>query len=623
MTTRFRLLILLIVSALLMGITTSFIRAQDDPTKISRLGEYRGYGESIYDSWVRTSQYVPVRDGTRLAVDIVYPAEGGKIAQGQFPILFVHERYGRADIVNGQAVTLANYLPFWAVWVRHGYVLVVADVRGGGASFGYRTGEHTDTDSQDAYDLIDWLVGQSWSSGKVGMMGVSANGISQWLAAGSGHPALKAIVPQMTIFDLYDFVYPGGIYRYEFLQAWARNVHRLDIEEMPVPVDESEAYVAAQEEHSKNLNVYESSKGQPYRDSQWGEPPHPAYADWSAHRMAARINAANTVAVYQIAGWYDMWAGAQAFWYNNLTVPQRIVFTPYSHGAGFVKGWQAFIKPLVNDTFDDLFALNFQLNEHLRFFDYHLKGIDNGIMDEPPVWYYTMGAPAGEGWRSAEAFPLPNEVRTPFYLGLGGSLTEQVGEPFGASYRVDYSTTMGTTTRWHNGHGGAFGYPDMSAQAEKSLTFTTDPLSEAMEITGFPVAHLWVSSSTDDVDVFVYLEEVDENGHAYPLVEGMLRASHRKMSDAPYTMMGLPYQRSFAEDIQPLVAGGDPVELVIGLLPTSNIIDAGHRIRLRITGADKDNHLTPEVSPPPLLSLVFDGGAHPSRIVLPVIPAGK
>ncbi|MCC7208048.1 MAG: CocE/NonD family hydrolase [Anaerolineae bacterium] len=608
--------------------------AAQDGQKISRLGAYSGYSEQVYDEWVRTAQYVTARDGARIALDVVRPSVNGVPVDDPLPVILIHERYHRADLRDGVGVTQAGYEPLWSFWVRHGYVLASSDMRGTGASFGSRPGEFTDYDSQDAYDVIDWLAGQPWCNGRVGMMGVSANGISQFVAAGAAHPALRAIIPQMAMFDMYDFAYPGGIYREEFLQAWSRTIQRLDLDTPPVPVDEdtdSALARAAVAEHRANLNIYQASQDAPYRDSILEEIGSRGYLDWTISRFAPGINRSN-VAVYQITGWYDMYPDHQALWFNNLIVPQRIVFTPFSHGAGFVEGWRETVDPLVNDNFTVLYAFTFHTIEHLRFFDYHLKDIDNGIGDEPPVTYYVMGAPAGEAWRTSDQWPLATEQRTRFYFRGGpsgsiqsandGLLLPEAPDAVASAadaYTVDYSTATGTSTRWHNGHGGDFFYGDMSEQGVRSLTYTTPPLDADVEITGHPTVSLWVTSSADDGDIFAYLEEVDADGYAHYISEGMLRASHRATQAAPYNAMGLPWHRSFEADLAPLSAG-EPVELTFALLPTSNIFDAGHRIRVRITGADDGNYRTPPLDPAPEVRLYRDA-THPSYAELPVIPA--
>jgi len=227
-------------------------------------------------------------------------------------------------------------------------------------------------------------------------------------------------------------------------------------------------------------------------------------------------------------------------------------------------------------------------------------------------------------------WPLPQEKPTPYYFQAGpsgsiqsandGLLSEKVpsGDSGRDDYTVDYTTSSGPTTRWHNGRGGNFGYPDMAANDAKGLTYTTPSLKTAIEVTGHPIVHLWVTSTADDGDFFAYFEEVDENGYSHYLTEGVLRASHRKLDPPPFSYLNLPYHRGYAEDVAPLPAG-QPVELVFDLHPTSNIFDAGHRIRLTLTCADQTSFDTPVLSPAPRVS-IYRNNKCASYVQLPVIP---
>lgn len=605
--------------------------------KISRLGVYRGYSEPLYTELVRSSEYVTVRDGTRLAVDVIRPAVDGVLVAEPLPVILTYERYHRAAFdENGQIhskISGWNSEPFVPALPTYGYVLAVADIRGGGASFGSRDSEFMDVDATDAYDVIEWLAEQPWSNGNVGMYGVSTPGIAQYMAAGTAPSALKAIIPQMAAFDLYaSLYYPGGIYNRGFVYSWTQITNEfLDKQFPPVPVDsdtDGSLAAAAQQEHQASHDFFAELEQSPFRDDELT--PGKTHDDYAIFRFIDGVNQSG-VAVYHIAGWYDGWTRDGAAWFNNLSVPRRILFTPFSHQLGYDEGWLEDITPLVNDDFSFEAVNAFQIAEHLRFFDYYLKGIDNGIMDEPAVWYYTMGAPADEAWRFAEQWPLPNEVRTNFYLtnSTSGSVSSVndglliTSVPADAEghddYTVDYATTMGNATRWANMLGEPFDYSDMTANDELSLTYSTDVLTEDMEVTGHPVIHLWVTSSADDGDFFVYMSEVDEDGYAHYITEGQLRASHRALSEAPYNNLGLPFHRSFAEDIQPLPAG-EPVELVFDLLPTSNIFDAGHRIRVTIMGANGELYVTPQLDPAPIVS-IYRNAEYSSYIDLPIVPA--
>jgi hypothetical protein len=316
------------------------------------------------------------------------------------------------------------------------------------------------------------------------------------------------------------------------------------------------------------------------------------------------------VPVYHWGGWYDNFPKHALLWYSNLTNPQKIVIGPWAH--------------------PQLGGLDLAIEE-VRWYDYWLKGIDNGVMSEAPITYYTLGEGKKSGWHSAWEWPLPNQELTNYYFDgtksgsvksvNDGSLSlDAPGSTAGVDeYLVDYSTTSGPATRWSAGYDVMVSpYPQtMMFNDEKALTYTTPPLPAEVEVTGHPVVHLWVTSSAKDGDFFVYLEDVSEARYSKYVTEGNLRASHRALSPAPYNNLGLPYHRSYAEDVADLP--DQPVELVFDLMPTSYVFDAGHRIRVTITCADKDTALTPQLDPPPTVHLYRDA-EHASYIVLPMIP---
>jgi putative CocE/NonD family hydrolase len=209
------LLVALTLLLVLPGINFTLAAPPHQTDRISQLGQYSGYSTTAYTEWVRTSQYVRVRDGTQLAVDIIRPAINGAAVEDRLPVLLTYERYHRARMSpDGNLLTQVELWPFAKTWLNHGYVVVAADMRGTGASFGTRPGEFLDSDSTDAYDVIEWISSQPWSDGSVGMYGLSYPGMTQWMAAGAAPLALKAIVPAMTMFDLYSFTYPGGVFLY-------------------------------------------------------------------------------------------------------------------------------------------------------------------------------------------------------------------------------------------------------------------------------------------------------------------------------------------------------------------------------------------------------------------------
>ncbi|HZM74950.1 MAG TPA: CocE/NonD family hydrolase [Candidatus Limnocylindrales bacterium] len=571
-----------------------------DETLRTRIREQRGQLlEFLREADVadHSTLYVPMRDGVRLAADIFRPKRAGLAVADPLPVVWSLERYQRSELAAGLLMTRLDTQPWLKDLVRNDYVVAVVDARGSGASGGVRGDEFSDEEVRDCYELTEWFAGQPWCDGNIGMYGASYQGIVQYLAAGLAPPHLKAIFAEMAMFDLYHFLYPGGVFRDDFPRRWSALVRELDTERVAAPVAADTGYAReVLDLHRSNVDVFGRAGAFPLRDSadpHTGLRPH---IDRTPSSAIAAINASG-IPVFHLGGWYDMWSRDTVLWFTNLTVPQRLVMGAWSHSSrGGI----------------DLVA------EHVRWYDHWLKGIDTGVMAEPPVRYFAMSASPGQEWRTSPTWPPPQIVDSDYFLYRGGLSPDPMSEVDGADeYIVDYSATSGTTTRWSNGVGSLFRY-DLSPNDRKALTYTTPPLEHDLEVTGHPIVHLWVSSTHSDGDFFVYLEEVDEAGESHYVTEGSIRASHRALGRAPYRNLGLPYHPSTGDLIDALP--DHPVELVIDLHPTSNIFVRGRCVRLAITCRDRDNAHTPIVDPPPVVR-IHHGANHPSRLVLPVMPS--
>lgn len=582
---------------------------------IDRVRLWRRLPRPVADTCLRFSQYVTVRDGTKIAVDIFRPAKNGVALDGPFPVVWTLERYHRARFETGRRRRLRTCLER-ELWLRplcrHGYIVCVADLRGSGASFGDRPQLIMEEDRWDAYDITEWLAAQRWSNGRVGMFGRSFMGMTQYLAASTAPPHLVTIVPEKTLFDLYSFAYSGGVFRNDYARYWGANVTELDRTTAVAAVDadpDGQLRSLAVAGHRDNCDIHQLFSRLPFRDSADGGANALPYLEQSPSRYQSAIGASR-VAIYQMAGWYDIWPRDALLWHCNLPNPRKIVLGPWAHTQD--GGWKSFA-------------------ERLRWFDYWLKGIENGVMSEPPIRYYTIGAPRRTAWRSANQWPLPNERPTRLYLATSASSDRREsgllsahapGELEGSdSYTIDYSTTSGLGTRWKNGYGRVFSYPDMAANDFRALTYTTAALTEDLEVTGHPIVSLWLTATAADVDVFVYLEEVRRGGRSEYVTEGVLRASHRAESEPPHGNLRLPYHGSHSEECLPLPMC-EPVRLTFDLHPISRVFRRGRRIRVAITGADVDNTLTPAVDAPPVITM-YRNLRRPSHIVLPVIPASS
>ena len=629
--------------------------------QVSRFNDYHGYSSAAFDGWRRFSQYVVARDGTRLAVDYYRPTREGELHNEPLPVIWSHTRYQRANITDGELYTSLEYHPPLVNVLQHGYIIATADVRGAGASFGTKYGWFPPEEAEDAYDITEWFAEQSWCNDRVGMVRRSYLGITQYFNASQAPPHLVCIFPEVAWIDEYDLVYPGGIFPDWAVYCWSRDVESADrsaalpenwretVEanrekhappaayvELPytgvapaggdpggpvVPVDEdTDASLLAEATagHRASPTPHRLVENLPHRDSVDTELGVRFHEQRSLYPRLGAIERSG-VASYHLGGWFDGFARDTMLWFRNYPNCQKLVMGPWFHG-----GLAGIDMPA----------------EYLRWYDHFLKDIDNGVLEEEAIHYWTLNAAPGTEWRATNEWPLAGEQRTSFYFCPGPSTSINSvndgllsGEPAGNDghdeYTVDYTTSSGVDNRWTWTMGGGvlaegvkpphfYPYPDMGENDGKGLTYTTNLLDAALEITGHPVVHLWVKSTAQDGDFFVYLEDIEPDGRSAYVSEGQLRASHRRLSDPPYDRMGLPYHRSYAEDMLDLVPG-EVAELVFDLQPVSYLFRAGNRVRVSITCADKDTFATPVIVPTPVVNLLH-GPSYPSRMVLPVIP---
>ncbi len=613
---------------------------------LSEFGIYRGYSQPVYDGTQRSSQYLTLSDGTRLAYDLIIPTRKGVLADHPLPVLFKYTPYGRAWTIfdkKGKFLLAGVSGVDWKMrlmlrvryllagargrifdplfrdrWlgnvVKHGYIIVSVDRPGTGASFSSPTPGNMDTAARFESEILDWIAAQPWSNGNVGMYGDSQQAMVQLAAASAGNPHLKAIMPAASSIEIYDAVdFPGGIFNKSFHALVARMLPLLDTLATPVDSDPDGLLLAEALRQRVGAvsvqSVVESARQCPFRDSAYANGIRP----WETNDLypfVDRINRSRTP-VYLSVGWYDVFTADTFYWYDNLTVPRKLTVRPTDHSN-------------INASLADLDYGT----EALRWFDYWLKGIDNGIMDEPPLHYFVQESAKKGTWQTSNTWPLATQNMTTWYFGPGrsGSVasvndgTLVVASPAAAAasdaYTVDYRTTTGTKSRWvavEEEHA----YPDLRANDARALTYTTAPLETDTEVTGHPVVHLWLTTAAPDLDAFVYLEVVDRSGRSTYLTEGDLRASHRKIDRAPFKTFGLPYHSHLRADYWPVTAG-EPFELTFSLLPTSCKVRAGSRLRITVTFSDDDNFDTPHLSPAPGLQLLRDAG-HPSSVEIPLV----
>lgn len=599
-----------LLSAISMG-TSVYVHAED-PVKISRPGQYSSYSSAIYDGFKMSSVYMTVRDGTKIAIDILRPTKNGELSDDKLPVVWMHSPYNRRLTDDGRPT--CEYYPGMAeALVKYGYIVAVTDMRGNFASGG-KAIEQTNRNEWmpwgywDAYDITEWLAGQSWSNGKIGMWGCSATGMAQWQAAVTAPPHLRAIFPNSAPSEYYPW---GGIAATTEVPAGSLARNPSQHFELAVPVDEDKDGSLAKALARANFESINPGV-LPFRDSI-----STVIEDKLGWKNFRYFLAANTlmhfdeirkskIPIYESANFGEdqrVKLGVMIK-LRNLDNPMKLVVAPGRHC-----NWSSPFATNPSNPFD------ITQEEH-RWFDYWLKGIQNGIMDEPPIWYYTYNLAQDRSWKYAWQWPLPSEKRISYFLtessnqpvksgvNNGGLETHQpVAKQAQDLYTVDYKVTPAN-------------------QNEKGMTFTTDSLPSDTTMIGHPVVHLWISSTATDGDFLAFLADIGPDGTVTPLPgteDGRLRASHRVLNQPSYDNLGLPYHRSFQEDAKPLVPGS-PTELTFDMAPISWNFKAGHRIRLIISCTavprPTEAQLTPVISPAPVVTFYRDA-AHPSRIELP------
>lgn len=618
------------------------------------LGQYR-IGEPLrYREAVRRSVYVPMRDGVRLAVDYYLPSLATRVAKGRFPVVLEYTRYGRARPLpnggterwpeapaNAQGVVRLPDDPSGVLLLlAYGYAVVVVDMRGAGASFGPSSAEGDPVEGRDGFDVINWIARQRWSDGTVGMLGSSYLAEIQPRVAAERPRALKALSMMRAFFDGENGGYSmGGIYRAGWLGAWTSNVavrdNRSTLQQAPITniavVDADPEQIElrrAIEEHREggdaaramSARLAEFATVGVLRDKIRFIDEYQASGQNNLSTIVGRVNDSG-VPTLLFGGWHDLYTNDMLYWYANLTVPKKLIYGPYAHGS---------LGPVPNDPRDrELKAI--VSRETLRWFDRWLLDIKNGAEDRATVHYGLQRSRQRTEWFTATDWPPQQATCVPLHLSArpagavmsqnDGSLALDADEQASRQpWTVDYTTSLGNSgTRWQMRKVMEI---DMAPNDMKSMTYTSPPLKRELLIAGVPVVRLLLSSeNAKDADVYAYLTAVAEDGTSRLVSEGILRASHRTLGKAPYRNFGLPFPTSNSVDVAntaPLSA--TPVSLEFAMFAVGRVFHAGERLRLTISGADRDNTVTVEQQPAPRLGLHVGGGFQ-SELRLPVLGA--
>lgn len=581
-----------------------------------------------YKKLENTSMYLTMRDGVKIAVNVTLPK--GLAVGEKIPAILYQTRYWRgAKFRFPFSMFLNNFSgktgKMIKDFIKSGYVLVAVDSRGSGASFGVQKHPWTNDEVTDGMEITDWIIKQTWSNGKVGAAGISYSGTTAEFLATNMHPAVKAIMPMFSLYDVYDDIsLPGGVQLEYFTKNWGIANNALDNNKLPTkkllprmavkgvqPVKgEKKLLKLAIQDHQANLNVNDGVQSLTFRDDT-SKIDNVTSADvFSPHKFSNKIDKAGT-AVYSMSGYFDgNYQHAAVKRFLTLKNPMnKLILGPWEHGGWMNCSWQNPGEAGFSKT-----------QEALKYFDFHLKGIETNIYKEPRVHYYTMGE---EKWKASDTWPPTNTRYTNYYFNENNTLTETAPHQFDlfTKYEVDSSFGTGTNSRWRSLMGKLetpFAYFDWNERSQKLAHFTLPALSENVEVTGHAVISLYLSTSANDGAFIVYLEDIDENGKAHYVTEGMLRGLQRKVSNEPsphVDVAEIPYHTYLRKD-GALMTPGKVELLTFDFLPVSYQFKKGHSIRISLSGFDKDHFRT--ITPVATWQIQHNT-TYPSFISLPVI----
>jgi putative CocE/NonD family hydrolase len=609
-----------------------------------------------------------MRDGTALATEVYLPAD-----PGPHPVILQRTPYARFPGAPGAASNCDNAQ--MAFLASNGYAALLQDVRGR-----YRSGGVMDAmqqEADDGYDAIEWAAAQPWSTGKVGMIGGSYVGLTQWQPAIQTPPHLAAIAPHITASDYHDhWTYVNGAFDLWFAQSWmlltfAGEQLIRNLEDAGLPADEVAArtgeWIAAGRDSILTDWVWRLPLDS-FDEYRRTDPPYdalaPYYYDWLAHpnydAFWAKLDVEPRygdvkVPTLNTGWWYDIF---QIGTVRNFQGMQAEGGTPEARSGSKLVMW-AGCHACPPGTFageidfgpsnqQDLNAL------YVRFFDRWLKGIENGIDEEPAVKIFVMVPPhtgtVGSGfWVEAETFPLPGTHVQKWRLESCGDARGADGDGIltRAGWGWGRQNACGEERGWRHGKhhwrgtaaadhfvydpndpvptrggnmccindllpSGAFDQREIE-ERDDVLVYTSEPLGRDLTVIGPVRVKLWAKTSAPDTDFTAKLVDVHHDGYAQNVLDRIVRARFRWGSKLP------------PSPVRP----GKAYEYTIDLGNTATVFQAGHRIRVEISSSNFPHYARNQNTAAPVGSdaiveiaqqSILHDSKHPSVLELPVVP---
>jgi putative CocE/NonD family hydrolase len=531
----------------------------------------------------RLGVWIRARDGVQLSANLWLPIPAEEEPEARFPAILEMIPYGKDNWRRNADVPRGTYL------AKRGYVLCRLDVRGTGSSGGIALDEYTEAETRDGFDAVEWLAAQPWCTGAVGMWGISYGGFTAIQVAKLRPPHLRAIVPIQATDDRYltDVHYVGGCVTASELSQYA--VSQLAMNAMPPdPAIVGEGWKAAWGERLEATPPWLFEWLRRQRDEPY----------WRSGSLAPDYDAIEA-AILNVGGWMDSYVDAALRMQAACRAPSRTIVGNWVHGLPS----SATPGPNIDE-----------LHEIVRFFDRWLKGVANGVDDEPALtWFerdYAEPEPfpvAWPGrWRAARSYPHSGVEPRDWSLGAGslplvGRLI-QLPDESDAVDRYRHRPTLGTRAALSWGAGSPPNGLSRDLRPDESLgpTYTSDPLADALSILGVPEVVLHLSASAPVATAVVRLADVAPDGTSAQVTAGILNLTHRRSHASP-------------EALEP----GRIDEIRISMRPAGYRFLAGHRIRLSIASGS-----WPVIwpSPLPVEFELWHGPGHPSRLTLPVVP---
>ena len=516
-----------------------------------------------------TEARITMPDGVQLAADLYWPA--GADRKDRLPVLLEYLPY-RKDESRARNYSLYSY------FLQHGYVVARVDMRGTGNSEGRTIPyEYSDIEQEDGEEVIDWLSHQEWSTGSVGMFGISWGGFNSIQMAMRNPPALKAFVAVMSTESLYqeDVHYMDGIMHTD---SWMMSNDLYNA--LPGAPD-----FTLDEEWIKNRFNVEPSVYTYMRQQRDG----PFWDRASALGQYEKIR----VPGYHIGGWYDGYRNSLPRMLEHVRAPVKAMIGPWDHYFPH----NAWPKPQVEWR-----------HEAVRWFDQWLKGEDTGILEEPDFAVYVRDHyppdPALDKipghWRWEDGWPIERIEHQDWYAHAdhGLSVKPTGNTTHTMTYKPSVGLEGGGPTMWWGSI-----TPDQQPMDDYSLVYDSGPLQAPLEILGRPIAKLMVSADAPRANWVVRISDIAPNGQVTQVAGAAFNGTHRQSAREP-------------QDIVP----GKVFPLNINLHFTSWVFPKGHRIRVAISNAQWPM-LWP--TPMPMASTVAIGGENGARVELPVVPPGK